>query len=506
MSCLMHLRLQDVPWFSRSEWLEVYYAIFGNKYEDWAEAYKRICVWKVRVPKLPVGIECTIPLLHAQIVLADNSIESSVQTSVVQLAILRFVTVVTKGYEQRYLIGKKMHDLAEKLKLPHYLIDLRNQIIHSDNIFGSTETYKLALDVCFQWIQVNYWKAEEMKHRAKTPFPINVIKVRKPPVKIIQDNKTSSKKLRFLIQNCLLHFTTHCGKEDKSIKEKKLEKLLNLELISYSASNPEDAMNVLVSDLFLSPKMISWLNFGMEDSGSENKCHCKIHSVSTAIKYFASHIHLILEIGCINIFVNSLIGDGKDPDLVRNCWLKYLIKMSIDGSQHRGIFLKANGMNVWKYKKHFKWKQHIYTLFSLGENWTILLAKLILRKNLVKVDPLTMVRLESLVKLYKRSLNRGKTPLKDGSISKTSVLKSNRRIHTLEDIINVSQKVSESALQYVNELCSQVNGNRNEKIETEKLFLGVLPHQVGDPYLYKKLILPEINNDNEILEKNRIKY
>ncbi|RXG52009.1 hypothetical protein Avbf_12347 [Armadillidium vulgare] len=326
MSCLMHLRLQDVPWFSRSEWLEVYYAIFGNKYEDWAEAYKRICVWKVRVPKLPVGIECTIPLLHAQIVLADNSIESSVPN------------------------------------------------------FSRTVGY----------IKVNYWKAEEMKHRAKTPFPINVIKVRKPPVKITQDNKTSSKKLHFLIQNCLLHFTTHCGKEDKSIKEKK--KLLNIELISYSASNPEDAMNVLVSDLFLSPKMISWLSFGTEDSGSENKCHCKIHSVSTAIKYFASHIHLILEIGCINIFVNSLIGDGKDPDLVRNCWLKYLIKMSIDGSQHRGIFLKANGMNVWKYKKHFKWKQHIYTLFSLGENWTILLAKLILRKNLVKVDPLTMVK------------------------------------------------------------------------------------------------------------------
>ncbi|KAB7502014.1 hypothetical protein Anas_10754 [Armadillidium nasatum] len=379
MSCLMNLRLQDVPWFSRSEWLEVYYAIFGNKYEDWAEAYKRICVWKVRVPKLPVGIECTIPLLHAQIVLSDNSIESSVQTSVVQLAILRFVTVVTKGYEQRYLIGKKMHDLAEKLKLPHYLIDLRNQIIHSDNIFGSTETYRLALDVCFQWIQINYWKAEEMKHRAKTPFPMNVIKVRKPSVKIIQDNKenkTSSKKLRFLIQNCLLHFTTHCGKDDKSIKEKKLEKLLNLELISYSASNPEDAMNVLVSDLFLSPKMISWLNFIRKDSGSENKCHCKNHSVNTAIKYFASHIHLILEIGCINIFVNSLIGDGKDPDLVRNCWLKYLIKMSIDGSPYRGIFLRANGMNVWKYKYHFKWKQHIYTLFSLGENWTILLAKL----------------------------------------------------------------------------------------------------------------------------------
>lgn len=156
-----------VPWFNKSEWEEVAKQAYSDDRRLKDAAYKQMCVWKARNPKLPLGVECTMAILYVQ--LCDN-IYTKESKETLQLphsekdlqmiyctAILRFVNHLKSVSENE----RTLYTMAYRHNIPEWIINLRHETAHG-NTLPSLCLLRSAALIILQWLGEHYWQAEAL--------------------------------------------------------------------------------------------------------------------------------------------------------------------------------------------------------------------------------------------------------------------------------------------------------------------------------------------------------
>lgn len=147
-----------VPWFSTKEWFEVYHNLYSknSKLNNQHNALKCLLIWKARCPLLPSGIESTLSLLDVYTQdrkVVDSSTDDHLLRLAYSSAIMRFVNHM---FDSESIKGKSLYNIAQNLGVPDWIIDLRHDTAHSNNL-PSLELLREATSICLEWLHNNYW-------------------------------------------------------------------------------------------------------------------------------------------------------------------------------------------------------------------------------------------------------------------------------------------------------------------------------------------------------------
>ncbi|XP_058793115.1 uncharacterized protein LOC131665310 [Phymastichus coffea] len=158
--------LIHVPWSSTEEWHRVYKKIYSGDITEQIEAHEILLVWKARIPKLPVGVECTLGLI--QVCLRDqewipkitngempNSYENDLRM-MYSTAIMKFLNHISN------IAHKKQTSLfliAKQLNIPEWIVDLRHDTAHGHEL-PSIDVMRIVANILLAWLHEEYWAAE----------------------------------------------------------------------------------------------------------------------------------------------------------------------------------------------------------------------------------------------------------------------------------------------------------------------------------------------------------
>jgi len=137
-----HVQMRLDPWFDDDEWNHVKNLVLSKD----LRAIKFFQVWRSRSPRLPAGIETTCALLEASLQM-DNSLTIS-------MAINRFLNHISHIGMNVWGV-RKLHDAAERLKLPSWIVDIRHETTHGH--MPSLTILQASYEVCWSWLCTNYW-------------------------------------------------------------------------------------------------------------------------------------------------------------------------------------------------------------------------------------------------------------------------------------------------------------------------------------------------------------
>ncbi|CAG9790873.1 unnamed protein product [Diatraea saccharalis] len=142
-----------VPWFNSQEWLQVYENLYITFNKE--EALHLMLIWKARCPSLPSGIESTLSLL--QVSIQDETESNIANDQLLRLAyssaVMRFVNHMLDTETAK---GSSLYQAARNLGVPDWIIDLRHDTAHSNNL-PSIELLREATQIGLDWLGKNYW-------------------------------------------------------------------------------------------------------------------------------------------------------------------------------------------------------------------------------------------------------------------------------------------------------------------------------------------------------------
>ncbi|KAM3965628.1 uncharacterized protein ACR2FA_000470 isoform 1-T1 [Aphomia sociella] len=143
-----------VPWYNTEEWHRVYNEIFIKANKE--NALNLLQIWKARCPLLPSGVESTFILLQVQV----QDVKSSANTAHDQFlrlaysaAVMRFVNHMLDAETSK---GVSLYHAAKNLGVPDWIIDLRHDTAHSNNL-PSIELLRDASVIGLNWLRTSYW-------------------------------------------------------------------------------------------------------------------------------------------------------------------------------------------------------------------------------------------------------------------------------------------------------------------------------------------------------------
>ncbi|XP_011302966.1 uncharacterized protein [Fopius arisanus] len=158
--------LKRVPWFSPYEWHAVYKQIYSNDTEQQTKGYETLLVWKARLPKLPVGIECTLSLI--QVCLRDRSWTPQINSKALPMHYendlsLMYATTIMRFLNQISNIGptkqSSLFQIAKQLKIPEWIVNLRHDAAHGHDL-SSITLLRMASNILLRWLHDEYWAPE----------------------------------------------------------------------------------------------------------------------------------------------------------------------------------------------------------------------------------------------------------------------------------------------------------------------------------------------------------
>ncbi|KAJ2949672.1 hypothetical protein O0L34_g15598 [Tuta absoluta] len=158
-----------VPWFSSKEWHLVYENIYSStsSVASQQEALNFMLIWKARCPSLPSGVESTLTLLEVHLQDAKNSDDVANQQLLrlaYSSALMRFVNHMLDIETAK---GTSLYQAAKNLGVPDWIIDLRHDTAHSNNL-PSTELLREACTFSLDWLQKQYWDKQKLHIRDYT--------------------------------------------------------------------------------------------------------------------------------------------------------------------------------------------------------------------------------------------------------------------------------------------------------------------------------------------------
>lgn len=144
------LALQHVPWTSPSEWDAVYEGLFAS--QGVHDALGTVSVWRVR-GSVPAPVEATYTLL----LLRTHPLQDEhVQRLSLAMALIRFVNDMVDP-EQQAARALPITQIADRLRLPRLLIDLRHEGTHDR--LPALDALRVASNVALDWLRENYWES-----------------------------------------------------------------------------------------------------------------------------------------------------------------------------------------------------------------------------------------------------------------------------------------------------------------------------------------------------------
>ncbi|XP_046588920.1 uncharacterized protein LOC107225833 isoform X1 [Neodiprion lecontei] len=157
---------KQVPWFSLTEWHDVYEQIYSNDTVEQIKGYKRLLVWKARLPKLPVGVECTLAIM--QVCLRDREITPKIDKGdlpayyendlclMYSTTIMRFLNHITNIGETKQ---SSLFQIAKQLNIPRWIVNIRHDAAHGHEL-PSLDVLRIATNILLEWLHEEYWATE----------------------------------------------------------------------------------------------------------------------------------------------------------------------------------------------------------------------------------------------------------------------------------------------------------------------------------------------------------
>lgn len=144
-----------VPWYNSDEWQQVYEELSDSS-SNKTNALNILLVWKARCPSLPSGIESTLSLLQVHV--EDTKHNANVTNDQLlrlaySSAIMRFVNHML---DTETIKGSSLYQAAKNLGVPDWIVDLRHDTAHSNNLPLIT-LLREACTISLQWLLHNYW-------------------------------------------------------------------------------------------------------------------------------------------------------------------------------------------------------------------------------------------------------------------------------------------------------------------------------------------------------------
>lgn len=147
---------KSVPWATVDELRKVFYTLYSKDIGQRREALKVIEIWKIRAKKLPVSLDCTVELFEAKLLdyESDDSPLNIYRQSAYAMAITRFVNLITEE-NQTDMHRLSVHNLARKLNIPEWIINLRMDSTHAG--LPSLPLLRTATDMILEYLKENFW-------------------------------------------------------------------------------------------------------------------------------------------------------------------------------------------------------------------------------------------------------------------------------------------------------------------------------------------------------------
>lgn len=158
--------VKQVPWLSPAEWHDVYRRIYSNDPDEQMRAYEMLLVWKARMPKLPVGVDCTLSIL--QVCLRDREWTSKIDSGELPMYCendlsLMYSTIIMRFLNHFSNIGHmkqtSMFKIASQLKIPEWIVELRHETAHGHEL-PSIGVLRIAVNILLHWLHDEYWAPE----------------------------------------------------------------------------------------------------------------------------------------------------------------------------------------------------------------------------------------------------------------------------------------------------------------------------------------------------------
>ncbi|KAF7991115.1 hypothetical protein HCN44_002677 [Aphidius gifuensis] len=160
--------IKRVPWFSSAEWHQVYNQIYSNDTVQQTRGYETLLVWKARMPKLPVGPDCTLSLI--QVYLRDCEWSPKINTGKLPMTYendlcLMYSTTIMRFLNHISNIGHtkqtSLFQIAKQLQIPEWIVNLRHDTAHGHEL-PALGLLRLAANKLLSWLHDEYWKAEDL--------------------------------------------------------------------------------------------------------------------------------------------------------------------------------------------------------------------------------------------------------------------------------------------------------------------------------------------------------
>ncbi|XP_012528859.2 uncharacterized protein LOC105832452 [Monomorium pharaonis] len=158
--------VKQVPWLSPVEWHNVYRQIYSNDPDEQVKAYETLLAWKARMPKLPVGVDCTLSIL--QVCLRDREWTSKIDSGELPMYCENDLSLMYSTTIMRFLnhfcnIGHtkqtSMFKIANQLKIPEWIVELRHKTAHGHEL-PSIGVLRIAINILLHWLHDEYWAPE----------------------------------------------------------------------------------------------------------------------------------------------------------------------------------------------------------------------------------------------------------------------------------------------------------------------------------------------------------
>ena len=157
---------KQVPWFSLTEWHQVYKEIYSNDTAEQTKAYEMLLAWKARMPKLPVGVDCTLSIM--QVCLRDREWTPKIGNGELPISYendlcLMYSTTIMRFLNHISNIGHtkqtSLFQIAKQLNIPEWIVSLRHDTAHGYEL-PSIGVLRIAINILLTWLHEEYWGAE----------------------------------------------------------------------------------------------------------------------------------------------------------------------------------------------------------------------------------------------------------------------------------------------------------------------------------------------------------
>ena len=118
------------------------------------------------MPKLPVGIDCTLAIL--QVCLRDRDWTPRINNAELPISYegdlsLMYSTTIMRFLNQVSNVGHtrqtSMFQIAKQLKIPEWIVTLRHDAAHG-HCMPPIGTLRMAANILLRWLRAEYWEPE----------------------------------------------------------------------------------------------------------------------------------------------------------------------------------------------------------------------------------------------------------------------------------------------------------------------------------------------------------